>query len=51
MEQRGPRTVFMIPALALETQVPVKGDLEPNRPVTLILASVNIPGAEAVFKI
>jgi exoribonuclease-2 len=51
MEQKGPRTVFLIPALALETQVPVKGDLEPNQAVTLTLASVNIPGAEAVFTV
>ncbi|MDR3167240.1 MAG: RNB domain-containing ribonuclease [Treponema sp.] len=49
-EKRGGRGVVLIPALGLETQVPLKGDPEPNDPVSLILTAVRIPEAEAVFR-
>jgi exoribonuclease-2 len=49
LENKGPRWVFMIPALALETQVSVREDLEPNDQVKLMLKSVNIPKGETVF--
>jgi exoribonuclease-2 len=49
LERRGARSLFLIPALGLETQVPVKGDLEPNEPVLLTLKSVRIPEGEANF--
>jgi hypothetical protein len=39
----------MIPALALETQVPLRHDAGPNDEVKLILKSVNIPRGEAGF--
>jgi hypothetical protein len=39
----------MIPALGLETQVAVKGDLEPNEQVLLTLSSVRIPETDMVF--
>jgi hypothetical protein len=49
-EKRGARGLVLIPALGLQTQVPLRGDLEPNDPVSLVLAAVKIPEAEAVFK-
>jgi exoribonuclease-2 len=49
LEKRGARSLFLIPALGLETQVPVKGALEPNEPVLLTLKSVKIPEGEANF--
>jgi exoribonuclease-2 len=49
LEKRGPRSLFLIPALGLETLVPVKGDLEPNERVSLTLKSVRIPEGEANF--
>jgi len=39
----------MIPALALETQVPLRQEMALNDPLKLILKSVNIPAGEAVF--
>ncbi|MDR2483170.1 MAG: RNB domain-containing ribonuclease [Treponema sp.] len=51
LEKKGNCTVVMIPALGLETQVPFRGDMEPNTTVKLVLKSVNIPQAEAVFVI
>ena len=49
LEKKGNRAVVMIPALGLETQVPLQGDAEPNGVVKLVLKSVNIPQGEAVF--
>ncbi|MDR2495421.1 MAG: RNB domain-containing ribonuclease [Spirochaetaceae bacterium] len=49
LESRGPRSVVMIPALGLETQVAWKRAPEPNEPVTLTLSTTRIPEAEAVF--
>lgn len=51
MEKRGNRSLVMIPALGLETQVAVKGDIEPNEPVLLTLSSVRIPETDVVFVI
>jgi exoribonuclease-2 len=39
----------MIPALALETQVPLPGDISPNDGVKLAVKSVNIPRGELGF--
>jgi exoribonuclease-2 len=47
--RKGNRWELVIPALALETQVPLRGDVAPNDPVGLTLKSVNIARGEAVF--
>ncbi|MDR2134866.1 MAG: RNB domain-containing ribonuclease, partial [Treponema sp.] len=49
LEKKGNRWDLIIPALALETQVPLREDIAPNDPVRLTLKSVNIPRGEAVF--
>ncbi|MDR1575832.1 MAG: RNB domain-containing ribonuclease [Treponema sp.] len=49
LEKKGNRWVLMIPALALETQVPLRSDPAPNDPVKLTLKSVHVPRGEAVF--
>ncbi|MDR0526144.1 MAG: RNB domain-containing ribonuclease [Spirochaetaceae bacterium] len=49
LEKRGPRTLVLIPDLGLETQVSVRGKIEPNESITLTLGSVKIPEGEAVF--
>jgi exoribonuclease-2 len=49
LEKKGNRWAVMIPALALETQVPLRKEITPNEPLKLILKSVNIPRGEAVF--
>ncbi|MDR1588221.1 MAG: RNB domain-containing ribonuclease [Treponema sp.] len=49
LEKKGNRWALMIPALALETQVPLRGNFEPNDSVKLTLKSVNIARGEAVF--
>jgi hypothetical protein len=54
LEKKGPRWTspvwtLMIPALALETQVPLSGNDEPNDEVKLALKSVNIPRGEIGF--
>jgi exoribonuclease-2 len=49
LEKKINRWVFVIPALALETQVSLRKDVKPNEAVKLILKSVNIPRCEAVF--
>jgi exoribonuclease-2 len=49
LEKKGNRWVLMIPALALETQVPLKGDISPNEEIKLVLKSVNIAKSEAAF--
>jgi len=51
LEKKGYRQAFIVPALALETQTSVRGDIAPNDPVRLVLKSVNIPKGEAVFVI
>jgi exoribonuclease-2 len=51
MEKRGNnKSVIMIPALAVETQVLLRKDLEPNEPIQLTLSSVRIPEAETIFQ-
>jgi exoribonuclease-2 len=47
--QANPLWAVMIPALALETQVPLPGDPLPNEPVKLSLKSVQIPRGEIHF--
>ncbi|GHT78898.1 exoribonuclease II [Spirochaetia bacterium] len=49
MEKKGNRSVVLIPALGLETQVPIKDGGEPNQPVRLKLNAVKIPEGEALF--
>jgi exoribonuclease-2 len=49
LEKKGNRWALMIPALALETQVPLRKDVAPNDEVKLVLKSANIPRGEAVF--
>jgi exoribonuclease-2 len=49
LEKKGNRWAVMIPALALETQVPFRREIAPNEPLKLILKSVNIPKGEAIF--
>jgi exoribonuclease-2 len=49
LEKKGPRWVLMVKALALETQVSLKGEIKPNDTVKLALKSVNIPRCEAIF--
>jgi hypothetical protein len=49
LETKGNRAAVLIPALGLETQTALKGDVEPNDPVKLTLAAVNIPKGECVF--
>jgi exoribonuclease-2 len=51
LEKKGPRWTLMIPALALETQVPLRQEIEPNDAVKLVLKSVRIPQGEAVFTV
>jgi exoribonuclease-2 len=45
----GSAWTLMIPALALETQVPLSGDIKPNDEVKLAVKSVNIPRGEIGF--
>ncbi|MDR0601738.1 MAG: RNB domain-containing ribonuclease [Treponema sp.] len=49
LERKGPRWLFMIPDLALETQAAAKDTAGPNDEVKLVLKSVNIPRGEAAF--
>jgi len=49
LEKKGSRWALIIPALALETQVPLQKNVLPNDNVELILKSVNISRGEAVF--
>ena len=49
LEKKGNRWAAAIPALALETQVPLRDEPAPNDRIKLVLKSVNIPKAEAVF--
>jgi exoribonuclease-2 len=48
LEKKGGRSVVIIPSLGLETQV-AGASAAPNDTLTLALASVKIPEAEAVF--
>ncbi|MDR1505679.1 MAG: RNB domain-containing ribonuclease [Treponema sp.] len=50
VEKRGNFLGLLIPALAMETQIPAKKNLELNDAVKLTLSQVRIPEAEAVFK-
>jgi len=49
LEKRGGRWLAAIPALALETQVSLRGDLAPNGHARLALKSASVPAGEAVF--
>jgi exoribonuclease-2 len=49
LDRKGNRGVVLIPTLGLETQISIRGNLEPNNPVGLVLKSVNIPEAATVF--
>ena len=49
LENKGSRWAVTIPAIGMETQVPLQKDVSPNDTVKLILKSVNIPRGEAVF--
>jgi exoribonuclease-2 len=52
LEKKGNRWAVMIPALALETQLPLasrSAEPAPNDRVSLVLKSVHIPCGEAVF--
>ena len=49
LEKKGNRWTLMIPTLAMEAKVPLRNDVAPNAPVSLILKSVNIPRGEANF--
>jgi exoribonuclease-2 len=49
LEKKGNRWVVLIPALALETQVSFRREIEPNEPIKLVLKSVHIPQGEAIF--
>jgi exoribonuclease-2 len=49
LDLKGNRGVVFIPALGLETQVSIRGNLEPNDPVALVLKSANISEGTAVF--
>jgi exoribonuclease-2 len=49
LDRKGNRGVVFIPVLGLETQVNIKGNLEPNDPVEVVLKSVNISEGAAVF--
>jgi exoribonuclease-2 len=49
LENKGNRWALIIPCLALETQVPLQGNVSPNETVKLALKSVNIARTDAVF--
>jgi exoribonuclease-2 len=49
LEKKGNRWAVIIPALALETQVPLRKEVTPNESLKLILKSVSIPKGEAIF--
>jgi len=49
LEKRGNRWLVVIPALGLETQVSLRGEVAPNDRIKLALKSANIPAGEAVF--
>ncbi|MDR1398433.1 MAG: RNB domain-containing ribonuclease [Treponema sp.] len=49
LERRGGRMLFIIPELALETQVALKQNVEPNELVSLTLTQVKIPELEMTF--
>ncbi|MDR0494635.1 MAG: RNB domain-containing ribonuclease [Treponema sp.] len=49
LEKKGNRWAAIIPALALETQVPLRKEIAPNDPLKLILKSASIPRGEAIF--
>jgi exoribonuclease-2 len=49
LDRKGNRGVVFIPALGLETQVNIRGNLAPNDHVGLVLKSVNISEGAAVF--
>ena len=49
VENKGGRWALLIPSLALETQVSLNKNVSPNDTVKLVLKSVNIAKAEAVF--
>ena len=48
-ENKGRFWVAVIPSIALETQVSLRGSISPNDNIKLVLKSVNIPKGEAAF--
>jgi exoribonuclease-2 len=51
VDRKGGRAVVLIPALGLETSVPIKGDPVLNDTIQVALAQVRIPELEASFKV
>ena len=51
LEKKGNRWLVSIPDLSLETQVSVRGEIEPNQNIKLLLKSVNIPTGETAFAV
>jgi exoribonuclease-2 len=49
LDRKGNRGVVFIPALGLETQVSMRGNLEPNDPIEMVLKSANISEGTVVF--
>ena len=49
LDRKGNRGVVFIPALGIETQVNIRGNLEPNDPVEVVVKSVNISEGAVVF--
>jgi exoribonuclease-2 len=49
MDVRGPRSLVMIPALGLETQIALRKEPFPNDEIRLTLTRVKIPEAELTF--
>jgi exoribonuclease-2 len=49
LERKGDRATVLIPALGIETQAVLKGNVESNDPVKLIVTAVSIPKGEFTF--
>ncbi len=49
VDKKGGRATVLIPALALETQVAVKGERELNETIKVAVKTVKIPELEAIF--
>jgi exoribonuclease-2 len=49
LDRKGNRGVVFVPALGLETQVNIRGNLEPNDTVALVLKSADISEGAVVF--
>jgi exoribonuclease-2 len=51
VEKKGPKAHLLIPALALDTQVSLKKEAEPNETLVVSLVTLRIPEGEAVFSV